>query len=100
MNTTEVSFENVMDDTWSVKMPLILMIGGPIYLGALVILIMCAIKQCREWCNMAHSEETESQSPQVENNTWTAETYVIHYWVSEDDNYAHLEDNTYLIVNW
>ena len=34
-------------DMWSVKMPLVLMIGGPIYFGVLFILIMCVIKQCR-----------------------------------------------------
>ena len=81
-------------DMWSVKMPLVLMIGGPIYFGVLFILIMCVIKQCREWCNMAWGEETEvveNLPPQVDNNTWTPETYAIHYWVSRDDNYACLE---------
>ena len=43
---------------------------------------------------MARGEETdvvENLPPQVENNTWTPETYAIHYWVSKDDNYACLE---------
>ena len=92
MNTTEASFENIMDDTWSVKIPLILMIGGPIYLGLLVILIVIAIWQCREWCNMTRAVRKQKVChPKVENNTWTVETYAIHYWVSKDDNYAHLE---------
>ena len=48
MNTTEASFENIMDDMWSVKIPLVLMIGGPIYFGVLFILIMCVIKNNAE----------------------------------------------------
>ena len=88
MNNTDVTIESTVDNMHSDKLLIILMIGGPIYLGVLILLIAFAIKQCRELWALEQREQGSSARQRVNRN---ADSYAIHYWAPYEDNYARLE---------
>ena len=78
--------EKSIDIVWSIQIPIALMLGAPIYLAILVFVIICAIKQYRDWRRIIREENDFQQASNLhemqERNP--SDGYAIHHWMPYD----------------
>lgn len=89
MNSTTPDYTTDMaDDIWGEKLILTLMIGGPLYLGLILIMVVYTIRRHRQTRNRIENEVQQNQ------HVRTPDSDAIHFWIPYDDsentNYVHL----------
>ena len=87
--------EKPIDVEWTIQIPIALMLGAPIYLAILVFVIICAIKQYRDWRWIIQQENDDnfqqsSDSQEIQDIN-PSDSYVIHYWMPYEGVDGHQE---------
>ena len=84
--------EKSIDIVWSIQISIALMLGAPIYLAILVFVIICAIKQYRDWRRIIREENDFQQASNLHElqEINPSDSYAIHHWMPYGSSDGHL----------